>query len=432
MMIVVFVIGVLMMVSLALLNVREYENIKIKNISGEEIVLLNDLSNYCSMCWDDKDFTECMTKFVQRENKHDFCVMNNKEVVRFCYGDLHVSNLNEAYKNHCMIGDVVVDDVLVGKVVLADEVYQNSSKYKQTFYCILYVFLLVALVAELSYIFYIKKNIIAPFHRFKGVASEIAQGNLDVPFEKEKSNYFGSFTESFDIMREEIFLAKKREESERKRKEELAVSLNHDIKAPISAIKAIAELLSLKISKDKVTKEELLKKIGEINDKSMQTNMLVNNMLNVAIDSEYDSAPRMDSYYIDEVISVLKRADYQDKICLIQMENCMVRTDIAKLTQVFDNCITNSYKYADTPIKVYGSVEKNGKFCISIKDEGHSLKEDEVENLCIKYYRGSNSVEKDGSGLGLHVCKMIMESLNGELRCQQEPDGFCVKLYLSM
>lgn len=430
---IILIIGVLMMGALALLNIREYNSEEIKTMTGEEIVLLNELSKSCSNFWWEEDgFQKHMINFVQGECAHSFCIMDMQEKIRFSYGDINISTLNEAYKNHCLIGDIWVDDKLVGKIILEDYVYKNLSAYKQKLYSIIYIFLSFTLVVEIAFVIYFKKKIIEPFYKLKEFATQIAQGNLDIPLEQERSNLFGAFTESFDIMREELLSSQRREAIERQKREELAISLNHDIKAPISAIKAIAELLSLKISKNKVTKEELQKKIGEINTKATQTNMLVNNMLNVSIGQGYDASAHMDYYYTEEVLTVLERADYQDKICFVQFENCLVKADIVKLTQVFDNCITNSYKYADTPIHIYGKVEMGGKFSITIKDEGNTLCANEIENLCIKYYRGSNSVKKDGSGLGLHVSKMMMECMDGTLTCQQEADGFCVKLYLPM
>lgn len=430
---IMLMIGMLMIISLAFLNMQDFDNRDLENVSGEEIVLLNDLSQYCSRYWNEgeESFTKYMTCLVQRENKYSFCVLNTEGDIRFSYGDMGGVNLNEAYKKHNMIGDIWVNDKLVGKIILEDEVYKHLSSQKQMIYNIAYIFLFAAILIELGYIFYIRKNIIKPFQKLKEFASEIAKGNLNIPLERE-NNLFGEFAESFDIMREELLLTRKREENARKKKEEFAISLNHDIKAPIAAIKAIAELLELKISKNKTKKEELLKKIGEMNEKATQTNRLVNNMLNVSIDSDYDSSPNMDYYSIEEIISVLKGTDYKEKIQDIQMENCLIKTDLAKLTQIFDNCITNSYKYADTPIVVLGEIKEDGTYCIRIKDRGNTLRKDEVENLCIKYYRGENSRKEEGSGLGLHVSKLMMEHMEGALCCQQDTDGFCVKLYLPM
>ena len=55
----------------------------------------------------------------------------------------------------------------------------------------------------------------------------------------------GSFTESFDIMREELKASREREEKAVKSRKELVAQLSHDIKTPVSSIKAMTDVMSL-------------------------------------------------------------------------------------------------------------------------------------------------------------------------------------------
>ena len=84
--------------------------------------------------------------------------------------------------------------------------------------------------------------------------------------------------------------------------------------------------------------------------------------------------------------------------------NCIVLADTVRLQQVFDNIIGNSYKYANTDILIHSAIENNF-LAIDIVDSGKGVLADELLLLFKKYYRGKNSEDKAGYGLGLFISK---------------------------
>ena len=100
--------------------------------------------------------------------------------------------------------------------------------------------------------------------------------------------------------------------------------------------------------------------------------------------------------------------------------------------------IGNSYKYAGTDIRVsFGAAainlptgNKQQFIEITIKDSGPGVPEDELPLIVEKYYRGKNSTEKTGYGLGLYLVKMYMEKQGGGMECFND-NGFTVKLSVS-
>ncbi|MBQ1536977.1 MAG: sensor histidine kinase, partial [Ruminococcus sp.] len=90
---------------------------------------------------------------------------------------------------------------------------------------------------------YIKLHIIKPFVRLNEVPRELAKGNLAVEIPEEKSRYFGKFTWGVNMLREKIESDRRRELSLCRDKKLLLLSLSHDIKTPLSAIKLNAKAL---------------------------------------------------------------------------------------------------------------------------------------------------------------------------------------------
>ena len=275
--------------------------------------------------------------------------------------------------------------------------------------------------------FFIHKRIVKPFRNMKAFAGDIAQGNLDTPLNMEQNNLFGSFTESFDIMREELKAAKKREDALKQREKELTASLGHDIKTPVTGIKLLCELLCIK------TDDAYIKgKIGSISQKAEQINLLANDLLNASL----DELGELNVQCQDEASSVLQTlTEEHDPRRLVKTEpvpECLISIDRSRMSQVIGNIISNSYKYANTQIEVtYAFADSFLEMRIS--DHGGGIPEEETELITKKYYRGkSNSGGKDGSGLGLYIAAELMEKMQGELCCKNSGDGLTVILMIAL
>ena len=88
--------------------------------------------------------------------------------------------------------------------------------------------------------------LIRPITEMRHFSEEIAKGNLDIPLPVHKHNLFGNFTESFDIMREELKASKERELKAEKARKEMVADLSHDIKTPVATIQSTCEVLEVK------------------------------------------------------------------------------------------------------------------------------------------------------------------------------------------
>ena len=274
---------------------------------------------------------------------------------------------------------------------------------------------------------FIRSRVVLPFRRMKQFAENIAQGELDDPLIMEKHNMFGSFTESFDIMREELRSARRREDEMKLREKELTASLSHDIKTPVTGIKLICELLMCKTD-DPYIRE----KIDSINQKAERIHVLADDMLT----STLDELGEMRVNCHDERSAVLHRLviDHDTRRLAIdeKVPDCLINTDVARLSQVIGNIISNSYKYAGTEIRIKYAFQDH-YLAMEISDLGGGVDEDEIDLLTVKYYRGKNNTDgKDGSGLGLYISSELMKRMNGNLSCAQIKDGLSVTLLIPL
>ena len=318
------------------------------------------------------------------------------------------------------------------------------------------IFWAVLLVIGIIFILVIHHFMIKPVKEMENFASEIAKGNLDVPLPIHRNNMFGSFTESFDIMREELKVSKEREFEAEKAKREMVAELSHDLKTPVATIRATCEVLDLKYKKEIEKTEELLKekdnkeiedrltnlkgnleKIGYIYKKADTINELVGSVFRATLDDmqEIKIEPKEnDSLIIESYFASLK--EYGNIILDNHIPECLLIFDKLRMEQVIDNIVGNSYKYAGTDIHVsFAETEmlstakgsKNIFIKITIRDSGPGVPEEDLPLLTEKFHRGGNAGDKQGYGLGMYLANHYMEKQGGGMEYYND-HGFVVEI----
>ena len=135
-----------------------------------------------------------------------------------------------------------------GNVIILDDGLTTLKDFRNKFLIGAVICVLMVFIGMITFAVYVDKNVIAPFKNLKDFAAKVAQGQLNEPLQMDRDNMFGAFSESFDIMREELAESKKRELELQKKERELVASLSHDLKTPVTGIKVTSELLQMRLS----------------------------------------------------------------------------------------------------------------------------------------------------------------------------------------
>ena len=319
-----------------------------------------------------------------------------------------------------------------GEIFLGTVVIPNQAKvgFQRTIkrLAVTITFIVAALIISyLTFLYFINKNVVRPFNRMKEFAGLVAQGRLDEPLKMDRKNIFGAFTESFDIMREELKAARQREQSLKMKEKELVASLSHDLKTPVTGIKAICGVLSVKLQ------DEYLKtKVDNIEQKTQEISTLLNDLLASALDDLGEMNVNLMEETSDILKSIVDEHDIYGKVDSEDIPDCIIKPDRNRMSQVIGNIINNSYKYAGTKIDV--GYAFSGNFLeMRIRDYGEGVDPEEVELLTNKFYRGKkNTAGKDGSGLGLYISSELMKKMQGSLICINDKEGFEVRLMIPL
>ena len=326
---------------------------------------------------------------------------------------------------------ITENNQITGSVVLTD----SNKRFDRlrtniiTVYCVC-GFLLIGAAAVLGV--YIRKAIIRPFAKMKDFASYVAAGDLDRPLEMDKGNMFGAFSESFDIMREELKASRARELSLQKKERELIASLSHDLKTPVTGIKLTSELMAAIFSQNEgqeiTVTEDMTGKMNNICKRADEIGVLVNDLFS----STLENLGELKVECLDEnsavIAEIVSKYDDRGLVRISEIPQVIVHIDKLRLSQVIGNIIFNSYKYAGTSIEI--SFRLDESFLeVSISDSGSGVPEDEIELITNKFYRGREHGDKEGSGLGLYIARILMDKMGGELSVRSE-NGLCVTLLI--
>ena len=335
-------------------------------------------------------------------------------------------SVNEGIAHRDTMLDIYAADEPVGKLIIWNEGAEALRAEKQRAAAVFAIGILLQGCVCGGYMLYLQRKVIRPFRGMKEFAERVAGGNLDVPLKMDRQNIFGAFTESFDIMRSELKRARLAEAEAKAEKKELVAKLSHDIKTPVASIRAASEV-GLALSETCRQKEIYQSIIA----KADQINALISNLFSAALEelSRLSVTPLdMDSR---ELRKMLENADYLHRAEIPECPGCLVYADQLRLQQVFDNIFANSYKYADTGIKV--SFLKDARsLSISIEDEGGGVKDEELPLIKEKFKRGSSVGNVEGAGLGLYLADYFMKEMQGELSVENGRLGLIVTVKICL
>ena len=224
------------------------------------------------------------------------------------------------------------------------------------------------------------------------------------------------------------------------RMDEFLGIVSHELRTPLTTIKGNIQLARMRLSHARqyapADNEALLASFDEIKmmlDRAERQvnvqNRLVRDLMDVAriqadkLELQPEQCDLVAIVYetVEDLLSATPtRAIHLDVPGLPAGETIQVFADAERIAQVISNYVTNALKYSpeDRPVEV--RLEKaDGKARVSVRDEGPGLSRTEQERVWERFYRVEGVVRQRGfgvgMGLGLHICRAIIEQNQGEV-----------------
>jgi two-component system, OmpR family, sensor histidine kinase KdpD len=205
----------------------------------------------------------------------------------------------------------------------------------------------------------------------------------------------------------------------------LLSAVSHDLRTPLASITGAATSLRDDANLSAEARVELVESVV---DQAERLERLVGNLLDMTRLEAGGVALRRDWVPLDEMVSsaltrLEARLDKRKISVAVAPSVPLLLVDPVLFEQVFVNLLENAEKYspAGSPLEIIAQGEKDG-VQIQVKDHGPGLPPGAERQVFEKFYRGAH-VGVSGAGLGLAICKGIVEAHGGTIAAENRPEG---------
>lgn len=246
-----------------------------------------------------------------------------------------------------------------------------------------------------------------------------------MPLEYERTNWFGKFTFAFDNMRNEIKRARNAEQEAVENNKTVIATLSHDIKTPISSIRAYAEAMEMGMDATSEMREQYVSTIMEKCDEvsKLSEDMLMHALADMERLRLYPTRCEL-GHFLEENLAGASLVRPQEEV--------FVMVDELRLGQVIENILSNAKKYADGHVEARLDVKRDDAKSYAVmtfRDHGQGIPDEDLPFVFEKFYRGRNIGKNSGAGLGLFIVKYIIENSNGTIRAYND-GGLVIEIRL--
>lgn len=274
----------------------------------------------------------------------------------------------------------------------------------QYIYIVIAMLIIAILISSL-----ISKILTDPIVKISDSANKLAKGNFDVTFQTNSNiKEIKNLSETLERAKNEL----SKTDSLRK---DLMANVGHDLKTPLTMIKAYAEM-TRDINQNKEKRQENMNIIIEETDR---LTLLVNDILNLSKLQSETYELKLEKFDINELIkSIIKRykiliKDEKYKFMYEDKGQVFVEADKTRIEQVIYNLINNAVNYTGEDKKVYINLKEEKRFVrVEVIDTGNGISDKDIKNIWNKYYHNELKHKRNayGTGLGLSIVKTILES----------------------
>jgi signal transduction histidine kinase len=270
------------------------------------------------------------------------------------------------------------------------------------------------------------RSLARPLERLTKTARTLAEGDLTVRTNLQRRDEVGLLAQTFDDMATRL-------EFRIKNEKELLANISHELRTPLARIRVALELCEEEPSSIEDIRRHLTGIGGDVNElDQLLENVFTITRLDLGAGNSDDGRLAVDKQDLD-LTKLLGRASQRFQAVnpkynlrlSIPKQLPQVMADPALIRRVIDNLLDNAAKYAEPETEVELVVSVDAKnIVLAVKDRGFGISEQDLIHIFDAFYRTERSrkLKIDGTGLGLTLCKRIVEAHAGSIRARQRQD----------
>ena len=267
---------------------------------------------------------------------------------------------------------------------------------------------MIVIVISLILAFFLAKNISQPIIKMKNEANKLAQGDYDAKFETNSFSEINDLASTLDDATEKLSKINDL-------RKDLIANVSHDIKTPLTMIKAYAEMIKDISGEDPKKRNEHLDVIiqeSEYLDKLVSDMSELSKLQSGVIEINRDNFDMKDC--VGRVVVLLSKAAEEKNVQLIvNCDDCVAYADEIKISQVIYNFLSNALKYSDdNAIIIINVFDSENAIRVEVVDNGNGISKEALPYIWDRYYKVDKNFNRsvNSTGLGLAIAKAILEA----------------------
>lgn len=267
--------------------------------------------------------------------------------------------------------------------------------------------------------FLVARYLVRPVAHLRRGLSALAGGDFSVRIGSEmkgRRDEIAALAHDFDISAQRL-------DELRQAQQRLLHDVSHELRSPLSRIRAAIGVLEQNPAKSATMMERLVREIERIDD-------LVGEILTLArLTSRSDEAEIQAVDIIDLLNEILNDASFEGEARGITLTSSVSGTFVAEVNgeliyRALENVVRNAVKHTAENTHVSVGCRIEGEVLrVCVADEGPGVSEDELETIFEPFSRGSGPVATAGYGLGLAIARRAVERHGGSVRASRAPGG---------
>lgn len=264
-----------------------------------------------------------------------------------------------------------------------------------------------------------------PLKRMDLAAIKMAEGDYTVKTDIKQNDEIGMLAKNMDILAKRLDESTKESEKLEKLRRDFIANVSHELRTPVTVIRGSLEALNDGVVTDETKVKEYY---SYMLSESIHLQRLIGDLLDLSRIQNLDFKLEISQVFLSDIVSdVLRSAKslVQDKNIKFVIENetedCSVMGDYGRLRQmlliIIDNAIKFSPQNSNIFIKLFND---NESLCLSIKDEGKGINEEDLPYIFDRFYKTKSIDNKNGTGLGLAIAKEIALRHNATVKAYSE------------
>lgn len=387
-------------------------NFKLRSIQAELFIRKEDKQVYSSLSVKQPDLIEHLPGYEMANN----AIRNTLQIGEHFY----------AYAKF----DFYFPDKSKGSLFVIRERSPFVEVVRTLLPIILGVLFIILLLMNLLLYYLLTRSIIKPLDLLRKSTERIKEGNLEFELKAVGSDEIAKLSEAFEDMRTKLKQSVELQLQYENNRKELISNITHDLKTPITSIKASIEGI-----RDGVpdTKQKMERYVNTILTKADDMDQLIDELF---LYSKLDLKQLPFTFetinlglFVEDYVEDLQ-FDLQERGIVLEWDISNsslvpVLADREKLKRVLANIMDNCQKYMTAEQKrIWVNMKADGEYVqLSIRDSGPGISEEAIPFIFERFFREdlSRSRQTGGSGLGLAISKQIIEGHRGTIHAESRP-----------